>query len=397
VNGASHRRDISEARFFETLDSHTHDQSALENVSAFYALSRFPWQAPLGFSLATNGALRPQQSWSALNETETFLPPFLMPARQVTTSNSTTGSYVGDAALSASVSWGRVRDATPVYQVQVLEQRLRETGAIQGALSRGAQERLAALYTVESQVAFAHQRPTKYFWRELERLLADDGVLGAGGLDAYTVQRLLEPLVLQGSFARLRGWSVGPQVKLAKHWSHASFESASRRDVFVADTLYDSSSFSRPRTKLDGHDESIFSGASVEFHHPFGMHWQADAFASGLLSEAGEDLALSSAASAAWAIADRWQWVGNISHDATAPRIDGDRKVDQWHLNLAASLNYFFEDAWAFQLGYQHQQNHSPFDFTRFDTYTLGVSYQFAGWLNAPAVFAPMRLTPPAR
>ena len=60
------------------------------------------------------------------------------------------------------------------------------------------------------------------------------------------------------------------------------------------------------------------------------------------------------------------------------------------------SLNYFFEDAWAFQLGYQHHQGHSPVDFTRTDTYSLGVSYQFAGWLNAPAIFTPMRLSPPA-
>jgi hypothetical protein len=292
-----------------------------------------------------------------------------------------------------------VRDATPVYQVQVLEERLRETGAIQGALSRGARERLAALYTVEFDLAFAHQRPTKYFWRELERLLADDGVLGPGGLDAYTVQRLLEPLALRGStsFARLRGWSVGPKVALAKQWLHSSFESEDRRDVFVADTLVFSSSFGRPRTEINRHDESIFSGAFVEYHRPFGMNWQADAFSQALLSEAGDDLALTSGASAAWAIADRWQWIGNLNHDATAPKVDGDRKVDQWHLNIGTSLNYFFEDAWAFQLGYQHQQNHSPVAFTRFDSFTLGVSYQFAGWLNAPAVFAPMQLTPPAR
>jgi hypothetical protein len=32
----------------------------------------------------------------------------------------------------------------------------------------------------------------------------------------------------------------------------------------------------------------------------------------------------------------------------------------------------------------------------RTDTYTLGVSYQFAGWLNAPGLFAAMRLSPPA-
>jgi hypothetical protein len=383
---------------YEIDEAQARSQRASERVSLFYALSHFPWQVPLGFSLATSDAIRLDQSWTADDEVRTIIDPFFPGAQVRTSSNSTAGTYVADATLTGSVRWGRVRDATPVYQVHVLEDRLRETGAIQGELSHGARERLAALYTVEFDLSFAHQRPTKYFWRELERLLSEDGVLGAGGLDAYTVQRLLEPLAILGdrSFPRFRGWAVGPQVMLAKRWSHSSGLSESRRVVLVADTLFDSSSVIQPRTETDRHDESIFTGAFVEYHRPIGMKWQADAFSRALLSEAGEDLVLSTDLSATWSIADRWQWAGDLFHDATAPGSGVDRKVERWALIVGTSLSYFLEDNWAFQFSYQHGQGHSPTGFSRTDGYSLGVSYQFAGWLDAPAVFAPMRLTPPA-
>jgi len=283
--------------------------------------------------------------------------------------------------------------------VQVLEQRLHETGAIHGALSPHARERLAALYTVESDLSFAHQRPTKYFWRELEQLLNDDGVLGPGGLDAYTVQRLLEPVALvTRSFARVRGYSVGPLVKMAKGWAHLSSESHRLDLGFVGDSLYDTLySAQQPRTKVDTHSEGVSSGLFVEYHRPFGMQWQADAFSSALVSDGAKTVSFSSALSAAWAIADRWQWNGILRHDASAPGQPGDRKVDHWTFNAVTSLNYFFEDSWAFQVGYQHQQAHTSWNFYRTDTYTLGVSYQFAGWLDAPGLFAPMRLQPPSQ
>ena len=389
--------DQSALYYGDTYEAHQRNEYTNEYASAFYALSRFPWQAPLGFSLSTNAAIFPGQRWSSLNQSRTSPPGAFYPGfKDQRLASSTHGSYDANASLLASVDWGRVRDATPVYQVQVLEQRLHETGAIQGELSRGARERLAALYTVEGDVSFAHQRPTKYFWRELERLLTDDGVLGPGGLDAYTVQRLLEPITLEAkAFARTRGYSFGPLVILGKDWRHESYKSEYQELRFLADTLYYSYADSIPRTKVDNHDESINTGLFVEYHRPFGMRWQADAFSRALVSDGAKEVVLHSSLDAAWAIADRWQWNGSLSHDATAPGQGGARKVDHWTLGAATSLAYFFEDSWAFQIGYQHQQDHASTTFRRNDTYTLGVTYQFAGWLTAPGLFAPMRLTPP--
>src|SRR5206468_4021204 len=118
-----------------------------------------------------------------------------------------------------------------------LQLRLRETGVLSGELSAAARERLASLYTLESSVAFAHERPTKYFWRELERLLREDGALGDGGLDAYSVQRLLEPLAFVGSAARPRGFSVGPQIVLSTQRFHSSQGLEVSQAFYQDDTL----------------------------------------------------------------------------------------------------------------------------------------------------------------
>jgi hypothetical protein len=302
--------------------------------------------------------------------------------------------------VTGSVSWGRVRDATPVYQVQILEQRLLELGTITRPLSPHARERLAALYTVEFDVSFAHQRPTKYFWGELERLLTEDGALGPGGLDAYAVQRLLEPLAVsaRGVVSRTRGFAIGPQVMLRKTWTHESREAADRNAVIVDDTLFSSNEFITPRTRTDQHDETIFSGAFVEYHRPFGMHWQVDGVSQGLLSESGENLTANTTVRATWQVADRWFITTGLLHSLAAPGHGLERRPQRWSVTGDASLNYFFEDAWAFQLGYVQRQDRYPDDFyARQDTFQLGVTWQFSGRLNAPGLFEPMRLTPPAR
>src|SRR5262245_25769565 len=210
---------IDHDELFSIFDQDNLRRSAAQYASALLAWSRYPRAVPIGLSLGTSGSFGLGQDWVSFERHE-VTPPSETRSR----STSTQGSYNANASLTASLSLGRVRDATPVYQVQVLEQRLRTVGTIANALSPAARARLASLYTIEHDLSFAHQRPTKYFWRELERLLREDGVLGEGGLDAYSVQKLLEPLTIVGSgaAARARGFAIGPQVALEKHWLHRS-------------------------------------------------------------------------------------------------------------------------------------------------------------------------------
>ena len=394
----SHGDDASQI-LVRHIDDLQRNQDASEHVAASYAFSHFPWTAPLGFALGANGSLTLGQDWNTADHVESQPPSLFTPSVLLhSAGNSAAGDYIGHANLVASLGWGRVRDATPVYQVQVLELRLLDLGTIQRPLSAAARERLAALYTVQSDLSFAHQRPTKYFWGELERLLREDGVLTEAGLDAYAVQRLLEPLTVGRSrFARTRGFSVGPQVMLTKNWRHVSQESSSLDEVFVDDTLFASSTSNQPRTRTNRIDDSILSGASIEYHRPYGMRWQLDAFSRGLISESGERLQGTTTIAASWMVSDRWALLTDGSWSLSAPGHGWDRHVDQWSVNAAASLNYFFEDAWAFQIGANHEQGVRPLSgYTRVDAFSIGVTFQFAGFLNAPGLFQPMRLSPPS-
>jgi hypothetical protein len=97
-----------------------------ESVSAFYALSRFPWQAPLGLSLARKGRSA-DPGLSSFDGRPGRLPPRdgVRDSGVTRNGNKRCGGYGADASLSASVSWGRVRDATPVYQSSSSEQAAR--------------------------------------------------------------------------------------------------------------------------------------------------------------------------------------------------------------------------------------------------------------------------------
>ena len=373
-------------------DDNQRDRNASEDVSGFFAFDRYPWSAPLGVTLASNQRASFRQSWSSSAHTSVSPPDEVHAA-----SNTTTGLWRVAVSLSASLDWGRVRDATPVYQVQILEQRLLDEGTIQRALSTGARERLASLYTTEAELAFAHQRPTKFFWRELERLLREDGVLGEGGLDAYSVQRLLEPLTITGAaIARTRGFAVGPQVFVATLQAETSRESVTSTALYQSGTLVSSSETALPRSTDYRRDDFVFSGVSVDYHRPFGPRWQVDGVSRALLSESGEELVFSTGLGATWLVADRWLANAKFTHDLTAPGSGLDRAASFWNVTYGASVSYFLEDSWALQLAAVQRQDHDSSRFHRDESFTLGVTYQFAGFLNAPGLFQSMQLTPPA-
>ena len=376
-----------------TFDETHRLQGASEEISGFFAFSRFPWSTPIGLTVSSNQVVNLSQAWESFDRSN-VAPP----VESRTSSNLTQGIWDVFVALSASLEWGRVRDATPVYQVQVLEQRLLDEGTIQRPLSPGARERLAALYTTENRLAFAHQRPTKYFWGELERLLQEDGVLSEGGLNAYSVQRLLEPLTIAGAkIARTRGFSVGPQVTMWMDQSQRSSAFNSSSAFYQNGTLVSASQSTSPRIERFDRFDSIFSGMAVEYHRPFGPRWQVDGLSSVLLSESGKTLLSATVLRGAFLVSDRWFADARVDHDQSAPGSGWDRHSAQWDVTCRASVNYFIEDSWSLGASAVQRQSRGPNGYDRRETFTLGVTWQLAGFLNAPGLFEPMRLTSPAR
>jgi hypothetical protein len=375
------------------LDETDRDRHAGETVSGFFAFSRYPWNTPIGFTISSTQNAGFSQTWASSGQI--LKSP---PIETHFASNSTSGAYNVAVTFGASASWGRVRDATPVYQAYVLEQRLLELGTIQRELSVGARERLASLYTTEAQLAFAHQRPTKYFWRELERLLREDGVLSEAGLDAYSVQRLLEPLTITGTaVARTAGFSVGPQVFVLTQQTHVSTGSEVSSATYQDGILIASTETTQPRTATNQREDIVVSGLAVEYHRPVGPSWQVDGVSRALLTESGDELLFSTGVGAIWLVTDRWFATAKLNHNLTAPGSGLDRHADQWRIVYGASLSYFLEDSWALQVSAIQTQDHDPVGYNRQESFAIGLTYQLAGFLNAPGLFEPMRLSPPAR
>jgi hypothetical protein len=166
---------------------------------------------------------------------------------------------------------------------------------------------------------------------------------------------------------------------------------------FENDSLLGANESTLPRSKRYRRDDFILSGLFADYHRPFGMHWQADGTTRALVSESGDRVELATVLRGTWIVTDRWLGTGFFNHSASAPGEGWDRTVERWNIEYGASVSYFFEDSWAFTLGAQQQQTHAPDNFLRHEFFSLGVTYQVSGLLNAPGVFEPMRLTPPAR
>lgn len=355
----------------------------------FGSVRSYPWRTPIALTAAMDHSLELQQEfasddWVARN------PPLTNESSQ--SSGLGLRDYRGSISLGTGV--GRVRDATPVYQAQVLEARLQRTGALTRPLSDDSRRKLAALFATQSDVGFAHQRPNKYFWRELERVLREDGALAPGSLDAYDVFRLLEPVSVSIVVGRLTGWFVGPTVTVRTLRQRRTEESASFHVERDGGTIVNSSSSSFSSESNDRRD-IVFSGFTAELHRPLGPHWQADAASTSLLSEAGEYLYVSSAASTSWIVSDRWLAILRLDHFLLAPGHALERKVQDWNATLSGELNYFLEDDWALRLTATERQNHSRFGFGRDGGVQLGVTYILSGLFEAPGLVGAMRPTPP--
>ena len=377
--------------FDATVDGTNKVARTSQVLSGFIADRRYPWGSALGISFSASVHAAFQQDWNSSSQIARSAN-----TEAQTNSSWTKGGFDVSSQLTAGLSWGRVRDATPVYQVQVLEQRLLQEGTIQRELSRTARERLASLYTTEAELAFAHDRPTKYFWRELERLLNDDGVLSERGLDAYAVQRLLEPLTIRaGVLLRARGLSVGPEVVMFQRQSHSSYGATSSNALYQNGTLVTASEMIAPRTETNDRSDFIYSGVTVEYHEPFGPRWQVDGTSQALVTESGRQFVLQTGLQGVWLVADRWYADAKFLHNLEAPGSGWDRKPESWSLVYGASLSYFLEDDWALTLSATQQQSHYTNAYWRREMFSLGISYRFSGYLNAPGLFEPMRLSPP--
>lgn len=312
--------------------------------------------------------------------------------------------HVGQVTLG--IGRGRVRDVTGVFSAQLIEQRLLATGGLSQPLSAAARLRIAQLHYLANDYSSAHDRPARYFWREVERVLREDGALRDSSLDAYSLVRVLEPAMGGAFFLRRSGTFVRPFFFGSEIRGHEDFDTrSSYLSLFNGSPVYGQVFESSNRNHLDREDSG--AGVGVEYHRPVGMRWQSDlSTAASYGGGPRRSLDLGSAAQIQYMIADRWYSSASLQYDVLSERLDDVRSEPTWFLQGRAQLSYLVEDSWSFDLQFSTSQAQSRNQlvgffgapesiFQRFSTLLVGLTYRPFGRFDAPGLGVAERLSTP--
>ena len=303
-------------------------------------------------------------------------------------SSNDVDSYLHEARLSLDAGVGRVRDATGIYDAYVLEERLLALGALQRPLSPAARQKVAALHYARPGYFAGTDRPDKFFWRDVERVLREDGALREGGLYPYDLLRVIEPR-FPANVTRMRGWLAG-LVLLGEHSS-----SILRFERYELTETPTSSSENRFSNRSEEITDQILPGLQAEWHRPVGLHAQLDGAARVLVPLLHVDGGLRAdvAGSASWFVEERWLAAASGSYFRHYQTGDpGRRSFDQWIVEYGATLTYFVQDHLTATLQVTETQWRPGFEsFLRQGQVSLGLSYAFWRGFDAPGLTDPVR------
>ncbi|HEY6193790.1 MAG TPA: hypothetical protein VI504_02020 [Candidatus Eisenbacteria bacterium] len=332
-----------------------------------------------------------------------FTSPSLSTFEQFSGDDIESRLYRQAGFLSLGVGLGRVRDVTGVFSAQLIEHRLLATGRLTRALSPAALLRLAQLHYASSDFAAAHDRPSRYFWREVERVLREDGALDGGTLDAYSLERVLEPALGGVQFQRRRGSFVRPFFFGSESSGHIDLDERSSR-LLIEDGVpaFSDASASSRRDKIDAKDSG--AGLSAEYHRPAGMRWQSDcSLVTTYGGGPGRRLDIHPFAGVQYLIADRWFAAASLEENAHTERAGDGRTHPSWDLVGRANLSYLVEDSWTLDLQFTHEQEQErngifyfPRYFQRTSALTFGLTYRPFGRFAAPGLGLSEHLATPA-
>jgi hypothetical protein len=371
-------------------ESGSKSKSLSEAFGAGWSGWFYPWSAPLGLTGSAGGNTAYNQNWGS-----SFRKEYGDSTRHEYRYETETWRYSYSVDAGVGVGYGRIRDVTTVFDIHVLEKRLQDEGVLSAPLSESTRKRLAELYfRRKTDFGFVHQRPDRFFWREVETILREDSALKSDALDGYSGYRIAEPI--DGTrFSRQRGFFIGPVVS-ASHFNNIYNSTYKYHNVTypdsgdVSDTLW-----SRYQHQVHQSDR-VELGGSAEYHLPVGDRWQVDATAnlSKPLNNLEESFIESTSLMAQYIIADRWQAIVRFQQNREiieSKSSDYRTRTDQWGVSLDGTLRYFVEDHLSLDLSVDHLQSKNRHyrrnndyedyyrNFNRQTYVSLGLTYLFAG------------------
>jgi hypothetical protein len=363
------------------------------------SLRAYPWKTPVGLGISAYEQGVYSQSWSRSDYLASQGDPEVR--RSEAHQTGAGHNYQTMAFADLSAGFGRVRDASVVYDVHLLEERLLETGALTRPLSADAHAKLAALYYVAPFFSAVHERPDRFVWREIERVLSEDGALSERGLDPYSVMRAGEPRAPGRRPMRQRGYFVGlvSQVTTLNYIGRSEHESTYR--LYDSDILADEEHSVASQRTVSSYDQATLGG-EAECHLPVGWRWQLDAAArvAGPARPGENGLDVSNRVSLSWFVADRWAASASVAQDRGyfRPRgAGGALASNRWATSVVTSVAYYLEDRTSLSLTLSEAQTRTQYGpgapqvFYRDGRISLGISRRFLGKLDAPGLIEPVR------
>lgn len=381
--------------FFRFGNEESASRSLNESLAAYGQWREYPWSSPWGAILNATVLGGWNQAWTNWTS-ETIDRIDGLDRRYLDVQDTERWRYEYALVADARFGRGRVRDATGVHSARVLVERLRADRRLVREPSAPAILRLAALFYVEPGFAAPHDLPRRFFWREVERVLREDGAIGDGGLDAFEALHALEPLVAAvGRYRRPIGWFAGPVIQFEHRRMIDRWASRSHLRSWQSDSLTGESAFGQSRRSETWRD-LVLAGAVLEAHRPIGHRTQVDLQVAALADVEGlrEYSRALTAASVAHLVDERWYAWASGSHE----RVIGRQEFsgDLWRAGVDLGVRYYLEDRWNVTLSLGHWQEeagHPPTmrgEFRRSQWVQLGVGWD-TGALDLPGLAEPVR------
>lgn len=294
-----------------------------------------------------------------------------------------------DESVSVTLGMGHVRDATGIYNACVLERRLEEAGVLQRPLSAEGRQRLAGLFYARPAYQTVHDRSDRFFWRDVERVLREDGAI-EGGLDAWAVMRINEATGPVAGVLRKTGIFAGPIVRgRFRQWGQTTA------------LLYDDHAFrggvayafvNGSDLDLSQSDEDVALGGRVEYHAPLGTRWQVDGEHETLapVLHVRKGLTTATSAQLSYLVADRWLAQIAARHSRNYALRDPGHGYDSdtWNTTWSAGVDYYLEDRTKIRFMVRDDQsNFRSYGIAAYQggkAVLLGVSYTFLNQLVVP-------------
>jgi hypothetical protein len=402
LSAAGDRHGTDQDDMFET--ARLRGSALMERWAIFLSDRRYPWDVPLGLDLGLQAEGRYGQSWSNDRTWNDYYWLNIAEENRASTHREQYNHWVGARAMLGA---GRVRDATAVYDIWVLEDRLRSRGVLRGPLSVATREKLSALLYNSFSYELVLDRPGRRYWEDFIEILQRDENF-AGTWDPVSAMRVLEPFfgpelsfsrfVSRSPIARQRGWFAGVASEASYQDQRVNSTASRFLQQTVSDTLQpplisDSASTSSDRGR------ALRVGPRVEWHRPLGPHWQVDAQTEQMfqMQDIGTfdfPTAMFSytRASVDWLVTDRWLASIDAFHNLILFRQDDIWINGIWGVGVGGTLSWFLEDHLQLALSADGSQHRDFAGLGRQYHASLSLSYRFAGRIENPGLTNPIRV-----